>query len=299
MVYPNAKYLVETEWLQQNLGDENLRIFDVTGMLTPQLENVAKAKVYDRGHIPGAAYLDVASPKGMLSDPSAVLPWTWPTASQFEHTMESMGVSKHSKVVVYASSARKGVDNGSMWSTRAWWLMHHFGVDCALLNGSFEKWTSEGRPVSTTPHTYPATKFKADSNWQRGLATKGDVLSALDAGSTCIVDALSTASYMGKGDMVYGPKKGHISGAVNVPMYSLVDEDTGTFISEAQMRALFEDAGVLSSNRVITYCGGAIAATVDAFALMLLGHTDVSVYDGSLLEWASDPSLPMTDPTNA
>ena len=82
-------------------------------------------------------------------------------------------------------------------------------------------------------------------------------------------------------------------------MYALVDQDTGVFASADALRAHFEQAGVLSAENVITYCGGGIAATVDAFALALLGHTNVAVYDGSLLEWVADASLPMTDPSCA
>ena len=178
--------------------------------------------------------------------------------------------------------------------------MHHFGVRCAVLNGAWEKWLSEGRPVSTSPGAYPAATFTADPQWRRGLATKEDVLTALQAPSaTCVVDALTTASYAGTEDLGLWPRKGHIGGAVNVPMHALVDRDTGVFASVDDMRAHFEQAGVLSAGDVITYCGGAIAATVDAFALVLLGYTKVAVYDGSLYEWAADPSLPMTDPSSA
>ena len=119
-----------------------------------------------------------------------------------------------------------------------------------------------------------------------------------NSGSTCVVDALSAASYGGTDKVAYGPRKGHITGAVNVPMYDLVDQETGVFASADDLRDHFEQAGVLSADHVITYCGGAIAATVDAFALILLGHTNVAVYDGSLFEWVADPSLPMTDPSD-
>ena len=64
------------------------------------------------------------------------------------------------------------------------------------------------------------------------------------------------------------------------------------------MRSRLEPSGVLAAPSVIAYCGGAIAATVDAFSLALLGHTSVSVYDGSLMEWSADPALPMTNPSS-
>jgi thiosulfate/3-mercaptopyruvate sulfurtransferase len=114
-----------------------------------------------------------------------------------------------------------------------------------------------------------------------------------------VVDSLSAESFAGADEETYGPRKGHITGAVNVPYSSMIDADTGLFVGADEMRTHFEQAGALFTEKVITYCGGAIAATVDAFSLALLGHTNVAVYDGSLFEWTWDPTLPMTDPSNA
>jgi thiosulfate/3-mercaptopyruvate sulfurtransferase len=298
--YTNPHYLVETDWLEEHLDDADLRIFDVTGMLAPGWVNTAKERSYDKGHIAGAAFLDVASARSVLSDPHAPLRWTWPSQEHFEAVMGRAGVGNDSHVVLYASTAGQRIYNNTMWCTRAWWIMHHFGVRAAVLNGSLEKWVSEGRPVSTSPGTYPATTFTASPQWRRGLASKEDVLAALrDPRSACVVDALSTASFAGTEPLPDGRKKGHITAAVNVPMHVLVDRETGVFASADDIRAHFERAGALPARRVITYCGGAIAATVDAFALALLGYTDVAVYDGSLNEWGLDPSLPMTDPSSA
>ncbi|MEM7020897.1 MAG: rhodanese-like domain-containing protein, partial [Pseudomonadota bacterium] len=80
-------------------------------------------------------------------------------------------------------------------------------------------------------------------------------------------------------------------------MSALIDEKIGRFADAETLTRHFEEVGVLSAERVITYCGGGIAATTDAFALALLGYTDVSVYDASLFEWSADPALPMTDPS--
>ena len=72
----------------------------------------------------------------------------------------------------------------------------------------------------------------------------------------------------------------------------LVDEATHRYRSRDELRAAFADV-TGRGGRVITYCGGGIAASSDAFVLHLLGHDDVAVYDNSLSEWAADPSLPM------
>ncbi|MCP5265684.1 MAG: sulfurtransferase [Burkholderiaceae bacterium] len=301
MPYANPHYLVEPQWLAAHLDDPNLRIIDVSGCLTSKLENTARQRVYERGHIPGAIFLDVASAHGEFSDPGSALPWMWPSQPQFEALMARLGIGNDSRVILYASTQRQGIDNGPMWCTRAWWVMHHFGVDCAVLNGSWETWRAEGLPVSTVAAAHAPARFVAAPHWRRALADRHDVLAAIrmPKGSTCVVDALSERSFEGRERFTYGPRKGHISGAINLPMRDLVDLDTGVFVGADMMRERFERDGVLSSEKVITYCGGAIAATVDAFALALLGYTEVSVYDGSLFEWAADPALPMTDPSGA
>ena len=59
------------------------------------------------------------------------------------------------------------------------------------------------------------------------------------------------------------------------------------------MRHALEAAGALGERPVIAYCGGGISATVDLFALSLLGREDARLYDGSLTEWTRDPALPV------
>ena len=84
-----------------------------------------------------------------------------------------------------------------------------------------------------------------------------------------------------------------------MPFRSLIEAETAAFVEPAVMHEHLSRAGLLDERDVITYCGGAIAATVDAFALALFGKTNVAVYDGSLMEWTADPDLPMTNPSEA
>lgn len=152
--------------------------------------------------------------------------------------------------------------------------------------------TTELNPVAVTEPPVLAT------DWSKARATKDDVLAATES-STCLVDALSEDSFDGTGAS-YGPRGGHISGATNVPFRSLIERETAAFVDADAMERTLTAAGLLgpeANTPVITYCGGAIAATVDAFALALFGRTDVSVYDASLMEWSADPTLPMTNPS--
>ena len=299
MDYAHPEYLIETGWLAEHLEDPLLRLFDVTGMLTGKLVNLARERAYDAGHIPGAVFLDVAAARGDLSDPEGPLPWSWPSAAQVERTMGALGVDNASRVVLYAATPRPGIDNGAMWATRAWWILHHFGLSAAILNGGWEKWRAEGRPVSTTPGGYPPSILQARPDGDRAMAGKEDVLAALEDPAGCVVDALSADSYAGAASVTYGPRKGHIRGAGNVPMRRLLDETTGTFLPADELAAVLRDAGALEARRTITYCGGGIAATTVAFGLALLGRDNVSVYNNSLMEWSADETLPMEDPSAA
>jgi thiosulfate/3-mercaptopyruvate sulfurtransferase len=163
--------------------------------------------------------------------------------------------------------------------------------DAAVLDGGWKKWTAEGRPVSTVAPTYPRATFVARP--RPGLiASKDDVLAAVGDGATCIVNALTPGQHSGDGGATYG-RAGHIASSVNVSARDIIDRETGAYLSESVLRERFSAVGATSAGRVITYCGGGIAATSDALVLTLLGHENVAVYDGSLSEWARDLGLPM------
>ena len=288
--------LVETSWLAHNLDAERLRILDVSAKLTSKLENRAEEEIFAEGHIPGAQFFDVASGKGVLSDPAGRYPWTWPPAAQVEEVMGRFGIANGSVVVLYAATPRPGIDFGAMWCTRAWWILHHHGVDCAILNGGLEAWRAEGRPLSKETVSFPPANFSARPA-EGVVADRDRVRAAIERNSACIIDALPGASYRGEGEARYGARKGHIQNALNVPYGDLVDPETQRFASLDKAAEVFAAAGIDPAQPAITYCGGGIAATLDAFFLHRLGNRAVSVYDASLMEWAGDAALPMEDPS--
>ena len=124
------------------------------------------------------------------------------------------------------------------------------------------------------------------------IADQAEVLAATGDDATCILNSLSEEQHRGDGDSPYG-RPGRIATSVNVPANSLVDPETNAFLPLEELRAKFAAVGADRADRVITYCGGGIAASNDAFALSLLGYDNVAIYDASLSEWAADESLPM------
>jgi thiosulfate/3-mercaptopyruvate sulfurtransferase len=295
VVHP--EFVVGTEWLAEHHRDPGVRILDVTARLTSSLDNVAYDRCFVEGHIPGSVSFDSPSAKGALSDPAAELPWMWPSARRVEESLRAAGVHDGERVIITARTPRAGLDSGTMWCTRAWWTLHHMGIDVAIHRGGLESWEAAGLPLETGAATVSVGSVSVGSDGLTARATSADVMNALADGDACVVDALSAANFAGI-DPGYGPRRGHITGAVNLPYQSLIAAETAGFLDGPELRAAVDSLGLMERPRVVTYCGGAIAATVVAFVLRLLGHGDVAVYDGSLMEWSRDPALPMTDPSS-
>lgn len=281
----DGKGLVSADWLQRQLGDPDLRIFDATVHLRPSTPGPYRVESgradYEAGHIPGAAFADLAAD---LSDPEAKLGFTRLPAQRLATALGRLGVGQGDRVVIYSTST-------PMWATRLWWMMRSAGfAEAAVLDGGYARWTAEGRPVETTVRQYMPTTLTL-SEQPGAWADKGEVLAAIDDGAVCTINALSPGVHSGEAAMNYG-RKGHIKGSRNVPYAALLD-DEGRFRPDEDLRGLFDAVGALGRPRVICYCGGGISATMDALALTRLGHPSVAVYDGSMSEWTRDPDLPM------
>jgi thiosulfate/3-mercaptopyruvate sulfurtransferase len=161
----------------------------------------------------------------------------------------------------------------------------------AVLDGGLGQWVAEGRPICHRPCAYAEARFRAaprDDLW----ATKQDVVQAIEDGAFCTINALTRELHTGESRLGYA-RDGHIKGSLNIPFNQLLRPQSEKFVSDDELRRHFAATGALNKPRVITYCGGGIAATLNAFALLLLGHPSVAVYDGGLDEWSREQGLPM------
>ena len=282
--YP--RFLVSTEWLSAHLDDPKVRILDPSTLLPPKpdfsLYDVVPAREdFEKGHIPHAVFVDV---EHELSKPDPKLHFMLPDAQTFADAMARYGVSDDSFVVTYSTT-------NHWWATRLWWMLQVFGHgQAAVLDGGFQKWKAEGRVIETGPaQAQAAGRFSAREPNLEMVATRDDVMAAINAADTCTINALRPEQHAGTGGVNYG-RRGHIAGSISIPALHHVNEDN-TFKSESELRSMFADA--MRKPEVITYCGGGIAATSVALALAMLGYNKVKVYDASLTEWAADPALPM------
>ena len=177
-----------------------------------------------------------------------------------------------------------------MWATRLWWMLHWAGhKNVTLLDGGYTGWIAAGLPIDNNPTPYPTSDMTVVP--QPGLwATREEVLAAVGDGAVCTINALSPDVYAGTSNTNYG-RPGHIPGSKNLYYGSILDGQS--FRSADEIAAAVDGVGVRTADRIITYCGGGISATVDAFALKLIGYDNVAVYDGSMSDWVRDPNLPL------
>ncbi len=273
--------LVSAEWLSQHLNDPDLVVLDCTVLVVPgkdgSMQIVNGRANYDAGHIPSAGFADLM---GDLSARDSELTFVMPTPEQFVAAMSALGVGDDSRVVLYDAT-------NSAWAARVWWMLRWVGFDqAALLDGGQKAWTEEGRALSTEPSARSAKTLTLRLRPEL-IADQSEVLAVIDNGNAQLVDALPEAHY--RGDFAMYARPGHISGATNVPSSSLLDE-SGRFRSYDELDMMI---GHDRNARTITYCGGGIAASADAFVLHRLGFKNVAVYAGSLQEWVVDPNNPM------
>ena len=159
-----------------------------------------------------------------------------------------------------------------------------------VLDGGLDAWLAGGNQVeSGDPPALPRGDLSIDFDPER-WAEVAEVEANVTSESVCTINALTADIHAGTSAVSYG-RPGHIRGSVNVPFDGL--SKGSKLLPWDQIRSRFDEQGAFAKDRVVTYCGGGIAATLAAFALDQLGHQNIAVYDGSLSEWASDPERPM------
>jgi thiosulfate/3-mercaptopyruvate sulfurtransferase len=268
--------LVDTQWVENHLSDETIRIVEVD-------ENPA---LYAEAHIPGAIGFD------WKKDLQDQVKRDFLGPAEFGELFGSRGISNEHTIVLYG-------DRNNWFAAYTYWYLKYYGHDnVRLMNGPREKWISEGRPTSTEVPAYDRQTFEAREGDESIRAYRDEVLAALDS-NTSLVDVRSPQEYSGELIAMAGyeqegaQRAGHIPGAASVPWAQAVRED-GTFKDAAELRELYSDRGVVNGNPIIAYCRIGERSAHTWFVLHeLLGQDDVKNYDGSWTEWGNMVAVPI------
>ena len=274
--------LVEADWLADHLGDPDLRVLDATIEVktfpVPRIKSGRGA--WKRSHIPGAAFVDL---KQLSAPQTRSYAFTLPSPEHFVSVMAQLGVGPQSRVVVYDSRQ-------NMWAARLWWMLRYFGFDnAAVLNGGWTAWLQAERTVCSKPCSYAPAEPIVPRIRPHLVVDQQSVLDAIGESGTCILSALGRRQHRGERNEYR--RRGHIPGARNVTAWEILDRQTQRYRSVDELRDRFSE--ILGADRIIVYCGAGIAASSNALALQLLGHPNVTLFDGGLVEWNADRSLPL------
>ena len=282
---PVSDLIVDTNWLADNLLDSSIRIIDTRVGFEPRPpgpSNFFQMKdEFLESHIPGSTYLHMVDD---LSDPEGLFPFAMPHQSKIWKLLSLAGINNQQTIVLYGNAVTSSTH-------RCWWVLKNAGVqDVRLLDINFEKWTELDMPVESGESRFPVSNFIGgpEEHW---TATKQDVIDSLDDPKVTLVNSLSAEQFTGQGQ--YYGRPGRIPGSISVPANELIDFSSGKFREWEAISSTFERAGAHKQDKLITYCGGGIAASTTFFALHVLGFSNLSLYDGSLLEWSEDPDLPL------
>ena len=264
--YAHPEWLVEPDWLSAHLADANVKVV----ALTP-------AQDFAAGHIPGAAQIDWPDLQIVETSDQSVAAWE----NTVEAKLTQMGLSPSDTVVVY--------DGGTVYAPRLWWILKQLGhKDVRVLNGGYQAWTAAGGKVETGPSkAKPAATPYVGTPDQSAITTLAEAEKAVGAPNTIFVDARTPQEY----------KAGFIPGAVNIPFTDNAESAAPhRWKSAADLKAMYEKAGVTLDKQVIAYCSTGVRSAATYFTLLLIGYPHVSLFTGSWAEWSAHHELPVATP---
>jgi len=295
-----AHPLVEPSWLAEHLADGDVRVVDARWR-----GDGTSRELYLRGHLPGAVHLDWQRDLSWVDERGVgylLLP-----PEPFAAVMEAVGIGDRTRVVAYAETDHSG-------AARLWWALRYYGHDqVAVLNGGWTRWIAEGLAVGARVSQPPPATFTSRPRPQL-LALAKEIEQALLGPDSRVrlVDTRPREQYAGQaiwtphGSLFLPPgqswialpdgramRGGHIPGAVNLHASRMLNLVDWTYLPRESLRALARGAGLEPEQRVITYCGSGISASLGLFALHLAGYRDIALYDASWEEWGTDPAFPV------
>ena len=258
-----AGLVVTADWLASHQGDPDLVILEV-----------GEEADYKSGHVPGARPVNVMA---FHSHGTGM-----PPAAHLVRAVEALGISNRSRIVLY----------GDIHGASIFWIMLEYlgmGDRAFQLDGGKFAWLAAGQKLTTEAPSYLARHFvpqlKPDI-----VVDAGWIVAHLKDPTLALIDARSAAEFAGTSHMS-GERPGHIPGATNLDWEATLDGQR-RFLSAHQLRALFARAGYAPGDQLVMYCTVGMRASHLYFVARHLGLTP-RLYQGSMNDWASDPSRPV------
>jgi thiosulfate/3-mercaptopyruvate sulfurtransferase len=258
--------------------------------LAPSLRvvDLGSPDAYGRAHIPGALRVPLNGPATLKS---AVDPLHVVNGAEFTALARELAISRNTDVVLYDAST-------TITAARAWWVFQYYGHPrCRVLDGGWARWVGEGHSVEVAAQPVPQLDGEPTTAKPQPhlLARREELMRAVSRPARhdkCQVLDTRTLGEFAGADLRGNARGGRVPGACHVPHADLLTPQ-GALRPAAELRQLFEQAGLNPDVRVVTYCQTGIRAALGALALRVAGFGDVANYDASMKEWLNDPQAPV------
>jgi thiosulfate/3-mercaptopyruvate sulfurtransferase len=267
--YTNPHLLIDPEALAARLGAST----------PPVLIDTRPAEQFAAGHIAGAVHFDLFGLSLTDTDPAPLKAFLW----MIEHLFASRGVAADRQVVVYD-------EQSGIRAARAFWFLELFGhPDVKVLDGGFNAWTAAGLPVAHDAVAPTATEWHGT---RRGevIATWREVADRIGRDGCRLLDSRTPEEH--DGTLVRAARGGTIPGSIHLEWTHNLDP-SGRFKPAAELREMYENAGITPDRDIVTYCQGGYRGAHAYLALRLIGYPRVRNYLGSWREWGDRLELPI------
>ncbi|HEV2110808.1 MAG TPA: sulfurtransferase [Gammaproteobacteria bacterium] len=275
--------LVETEALAAHLADPAWVLFDCRDTLA---DPEAGPRMFAAGHIPGARHIHLGRElSGPITPDTGRHPL--PDPRVLAAALGRAGVDATTQIVAYD-------DVQGAFAARLWWLARWLGHrQVAVLNGGWQQWLAEGRPVSREPPSHPPREFPLLDAPSESWVPVADIVELVRGRKRgVLLDARAAARFRGEEESI-DPVAGHVPGAVSAPFAGNIAAD-GRFKSPAELRRRFEQLlSGLRPDQAISMCGSGVTACHNLLAMETAGLKGARLYAGSWSEWIRDPARPV------
>ncbi|MFT5258426.1 MAG: thiosulfate/3-mercaptopyruvate sulfurtransferase [Saprospiraceae bacterium] len=248
---------------------------------SPIIVDLSQAENYLQAHIPNAINLDYS----LLTHGHPPAPGNLPEPVRLQALLDALGIAKENKILIYDSE-------GMGKSSRFIWVLDCVGYNgYKMINGGLQSWASEDYALDSAVTLAESEEQAAITINAHPIATKEDVLEAIDAPGTVILDVRTAAEYSGQRG---GSRFGHIPSSVNLNWLDTMDPNNNQKILPAQqLLSMYEKIGVTPDKQIIAHCQTHHRSSHTYVLLKHLGFTNVRGYGGSWAEWSADMSLPI------
>ena len=277
----DATPLVSPGWVKARLGNPDVVVLDVRSAL-----DGGGTDAYTRGHIPGAVHSDYDKAGWRVTRNG--VPFMLPTLPELEKLIGELGIDEDSHVVVVPAGVH-ALDFGS--AARVYWTLKATGVaKVSILDGGYAAWAADAANPVERGASKPSPKIFTATINKRLIAESADVAQAERSNAT-LVDARPASFYLGKEKAPAARAYGHIPGAINLDHSKFYDAATNRLRPRPELASL---AASIPAGPVVTYCNTGHWAATDWFVLSeVLGHQDVKLYYGSMVDWTADAARPL------